>query len=96
MARARWLVLLGVAAAVWAAVTFLPELSAGQANLTTAVSANNPAVAAQAEAVREFGFPPVTRTAAVQRNPRGFDGGAGPVGATRRLFCARRWKGRHG
>lgn len=71
--RARLLVLLAAAAGTWAAVTLLPGLSVAESNLATVVGTTNPAVQAQEAAVRQFGFPLVTRTSAVQRDPGGLD-----------------------
>ncbi len=74
--RFRWLVLLGVGAGAWAALTLLPGFATAGGGLSGVVTSGAPAIAAQAEAVRRFGVPLLARTAVVQRNPAGLDPGA--------------------
>ncbi len=66
----RWLVLAAVAAGTYLAVTGLPSLGASAGGLAIA-GVDEPAVQAQAESVRRFGLPLLTRTAVVQHDPDG-------------------------
>jgi RND superfamily putative drug exporter len=59
-------------AAVVAAVTSLPALSAEQHHgLHALVPADSPALAAELESIRDFGYPLLARTVVVQRDPNG-------------------------
>ena len=72
--RGRWLLLATVGAAVWAALSFLPSLSAsGGSGLSGVIGSDDPAIAAQVTAVQHFGLPLLARTAVVQRDPDGLD-----------------------
>lgn len=66
----RWLILAAVAAGTYLAVTGLPSLGASAGGLAIA-GVDEPAVRAQAESVRRFGLPLLTRTAVVQHDPNG-------------------------
>ncbi|WP_214370277.1 MMPL family transporter [Pseudonocardia sp. H11422] len=71
--RARWLVLLAVAAGAVAAVVMLPGLAGSRAGLSGLVGSGNPAIQAQVDAVERFGLPLLSRTAVVQHDPDGLD-----------------------
>jgi RND superfamily putative drug exporter len=69
--RGRWLLLAG-----WLFVTallsaFAPSLGAGGDQLASIIPLNSPALQAEARSVTEFGFPLSSRTAVVQRDPKG-------------------------
>lgn len=71
--RLRWLLIAGWAAtAVWVSVS-LPALgeTRGSGGLRDFAQADNPAVQAEIRSFEKFGFPVLTRTAVVQRNPEG-------------------------
>ncbi|HVL82708.1 MAG TPA: hypothetical protein VM367_00210 [Pseudonocardia sp.] len=69
--RFRWLALALVGAVTALAVVFLPSLGTSGGGLSNLVGTDDPAVAAQVDAVERFGFPLLSRTAVVQRNPDG-------------------------
>jgi len=68
----RWLILVAVAGGVYLALTGLPSMRADAGGLSGAVfGIDEPAVRAQAESLRRFGLPLLTRTAVVQHDPDG-------------------------
>jgi putative drug exporter of the RND superfamily len=70
--RLRWLILLGWIAAAVAATLYLPPISEVEAGaIGDLVPKDTPALKAEADSVQLFGFPVLTRTAVVQRNPHG-------------------------
>jgi RND superfamily putative drug exporter len=79
--RLRWLILLAWIAAAVAATLYLPPLERVEAGaIGDLVPKDTPALKAEADSYRQFGFPVLTRTAIVQRNPRGL-----PVAAQTRV-----------
>ena len=71
--RLRWLVLLAVGVATWAALTMLPGVASVGGELSGIAGGGGPAIQAQLDAVQRFGLPLLTRTAVVQRDPDGLD-----------------------
>ena len=67
----RWFIIAGWAAAVAAAIIFLPPLNAGSSGLSNLIPPGSPAAHAEADATRLFGFPIDAAVAIVQRNPHG-------------------------
>ena len=67
----RWFIIAGWAAAVAAAIVFLPPLNAGSSGLTNLVPPGSAAAHAESDATRLFGFPIDAAVAIVQRNPHG-------------------------
>ncbi|MGH3151726.1 MAG: MMPL family transporter [Streptosporangiaceae bacterium] len=67
----RWFIIAGWAAAVAAAIVFLPPLNAGSSGLSNLIPPGSPAAHAEADASRLFGFPIDAAVAIVQRNPHG-------------------------
>jgi RND superfamily putative drug exporter len=79
--RLRWLILLAWIAAAVAATLYLPPLEQVEASaIGDLVPKDTPALKAESDSFRLFGFPVLTRTAIVQRNPRGL-----PVAAQTRV-----------
>lgn len=75
--RMRWAILVGwvaLAAALW---VFLPTLeeTGGTGGFRGLAEPDNPAVQAEIRSFRKFGFPVITRTAVVQRDPEGLSAG---------------------
>ncbi len=68
--RGRWVLLALVAAAVWAAVSFLPTLASSGGQLAGLIGQQS-AVSTRVQAVQRFGFPLLSHTAVVQRDPHG-------------------------
>ena len=71
MVRLRWLVVAFWAAAVGAAMLFLPAIGHSGSDLNELVSSDNPAVQSEVRSLDKFGFPLLSRVAVVQRNPEG-------------------------
>ncbi len=67
----RWFIIAGWAAAVAAAIVFLPPLNAGSSGLTDLIPPGSAAAHAESDATRLFGFPIDAAVAIVQRNPHG-------------------------
>jgi putative drug exporter of the RND superfamily len=67
----RWLVVAAWLAAAAAASMLLPGTDSSGGDLNELVSSANPAVQAEVNAARTFGYPVLSRVAVVQRNPRG-------------------------
>lgn len=68
----RWLIVAGWIVAAVAAVSFLPPISQVEAGAVgNLVPKDSPALKAEADSVRLFVFPVLSRTAIVQRNPHG-------------------------
>ena len=67
----RLLIIAGWAAAVAAALVFLPPLNPGTGGLSELIPPGSPAAHAESDASRLFGFPLDAAVAIVQRNPRG-------------------------
>ncbi len=75
--RLRWLILLGWIVAAVAATRYLPPISKVEAGaIGDLVPTDTPALKAEADSVQLFGFPVLTRTAIVQRDPHGLSPGA--------------------
>ena len=79
----RLLIIAGWAAAVAAALVFLPPLNPGSGGLSELIPAGSPAAHAESDASKLFGFPLDAAVAVVQRDPRGL-----PT-ATQVLSCLR-------
>jgi RND superfamily putative drug exporter len=70
--RLRWVILLAWIAVAVAATLSLPPLERVEAGaIGDLVPKDTPALKAEADSVRLFGFPVLTRTSVVQRNPKG-------------------------
>jgi putative drug exporter of the RND superfamily len=69
--RLRWLVVVFWLAVAGAAVAFLPGIDGTGGDLSELVSSNNPAVQAEMQSVKAFGYPLLSRVAVVQRDPHG-------------------------
>ncbi len=71
--RLRWVVLVAWAAGAVALAVTLPTLeeTGGSGGLRGFAEPDNPAVEAEIRSFRKFGFPVLTRTAVVQRDPEG-------------------------
>jgi putative drug exporter of the RND superfamily len=70
--RLRWLILLAWVVAAVAATLYLPPLEQVEASaIGDLVPKDTPALKAEADSYRLFGFPVLSRTAIVQRNPHG-------------------------
>jgi putative drug exporter of the RND superfamily len=70
--RLRWVILLAWIAAAVASTLYLPPLEQVEAGaIGDLVPKNTPALKAEADSYRLFGFPVLSRTAIVQRNPDG-------------------------
>ncbi|MDP9072459.1 MAG: MMPL family transporter [Actinomycetota bacterium] len=71
--RLRWAVFVGWVAAAAALTLSLPTLreTGGSGGLRSLAAPDNPAIQAEIRSFEEFGFPVLTRTAVVQRNPEG-------------------------
>jgi putative drug exporter of the RND superfamily len=67
----RLLIIAGWAAAVAAAIVFLPPLNPATGGLSELIPPGSPAAHAEADAARLFGFPLDAGVAVVQRDPRG-------------------------
>jgi RND superfamily putative drug exporter len=67
----RGLVVAFWAAAVAAAVLYLPPLGHGGSDLEKLVTSDNPAARSELRSLEKFGFPLLSRIAVVQRNPDG-------------------------
>ena len=75
--RLRWLIVIGWAAIAAALSMFLPTLeeSGGTGGFEGFADADNPAIQAEIRSFQKFGFPVLTRTAVVQRDPDGLTTG---------------------
>jgi RND superfamily putative drug exporter len=69
--RLRWLVVAFWLAVVCAALWYLPAMSGTGGDLNQLASLNNPAVQAEIDSTRAFGYPLLTRVAVVQHDPKG-------------------------
>jgi RND superfamily putative drug exporter len=69
--RLRWLVVAFWLVAVSAAVAFLPGIDGTGSDLSELVSSDNPAVQAEMDSIKTFGYPLISRVAVVQRDPNG-------------------------
>jgi putative drug exporter of the RND superfamily len=67
----RFLLIGGWAAAVAAAIVYLPPLNASSAGLSNLIPAGSPAARAESDAIALFGFPLDAPVAVVQRDPYG-------------------------
>ena len=68
----RWLIIGGWAAAVAAAIVFLPPLNpTSSATLSDLIPAGSPAAQAESDVTKQFGFPLDAAVAVVQRDPHG-------------------------
>ena len=67
----RLVIIAGWAAAVAAAIIFLPPLNPATGGLSELIPPGSPAAHAEADAARLFGFPLDAGVAVVQRDPRG-------------------------
>ncbi len=68
----RWLIIGGWAAAVAAAIVFLPPLNpTSSATLSDLIPAGSPAAQAESDVTKQFGFPLDAAVAVVQRDPNG-------------------------
>lgn len=82
--RGRWLLLATVGAAVWAALSFLPSLSAsGGSGVSGVIGSDDPAIAAQVTAEQHFGLPLFSPTEVLVNRP-GIAGQADQLGALQR------------
>lgn len=79
--RLRWLVLIGVGVAVYAAMATLPTLTSAGDRIGGLIGKDSPALQAQEHAVDRFGLPLLSRVAVVQHDPAGlgFDAVAAAV-----------------
>jgi RND superfamily putative drug exporter len=85
----RLLIIAGWAAAVAAAIVFLPPLNPGSGGLSELIPAGSPAAHAESDATKLFGFPLDAAVAVVQRDPRGLPT-ATQVRAVRQALAADR------
>ena len=85
----RRLIIAGWAAAVAAAIVFLPPLNAATGGLSELIPPGSPAAHAESDASRLFGFPLDAAVAIVQRDPRGLPTAA-QVRAVRQALAADR------
>ncbi len=85
----RLLIIAGWAAAVAAAIVFLPPLSPGTGGLSELIPPGSPAAHAEADAGKLFGFPIDAAVAVVQRDPHGLPT-ATQVRAVRQALAADR------
>jgi putative drug exporter of the RND superfamily len=69
--RLRWIVVALWLAAVAAAMWHLPAMAGTGGDLNQLASANNPAVQAEIDSARTFGYPLLSRVAVVQHDPHG-------------------------
>jgi len=88
----RLLIICGWAAAVAAAIVFLPPLNLTAGGLSELIPRGSPAAHAEADASRLFGFPLDAAVAVVQRDPQGLPTAA-QVRAVRQALAADRQVG---
>src|SRR5580693_3310936 len=88
----RLLIIAGWAAAVAAAIVFLPPLNPTTSGLSELIPPGSPAAHAESDASRLFGFPLDAAVAVVQRDPRGLPS-ATQVRAVRQALAADRQVG---
>jgi putative drug exporter of the RND superfamily len=71
LVRLRWLVVAFWLAVVCAALLYLPAMASTGDDLNQLASANNPAVQAEMDSARAFGYPLLSRVAVIQHDPHG-------------------------
>jgi RND superfamily putative drug exporter len=67
----RWLIVVGWIAGAVAAALFLPPLAARSGGISDITSPDNPAIVAETNAAKAFGFPVLSRVMLVQHDPAG-------------------------